>query len=589
VDATEGQVTATGNDSVVVKEDTGFLLIIEATTPDRDGSERLSQIVIDNVPSGWLPEGALPDTLFENGAGQVASATLSGGRLTITLTADVRAFSGALRVTPTGDEDPDGRVGRPLNITGLDLQHRDGSEGFDRAEIALTVETASDPFDPALVEFRVNDGNARDFVEITVTGALTLRFVPGVTDFEAAVLLQPALYEDHDVDRGPGDPFAADGTFCADDLVVTLNTVDTNSATFGRASASVAFDVDVDPVNNIATIPVIPLNVEDVVDASGGVAQIPLDPQIRDMDGSETITAVVLKDVPANLSIFAPDPANPGGPKDPVLLTEVNSPPGFNTWSLENGQWLDAEVRGVTLHGAGDFPIEIDVVTTEDDGDGTAVTTINTVFRIEPVVDGGDPSESVTVNEDTAIQVTMDGNLIDNSGNSPDSPEAILDPVSIRDVLPDSFGRYPRFFDGEPVPFAGSPGQFQNELELTIQLPGGPGTVTVTAAQASNLWVLPGQDSHEDISFEIEVAYFEPLDTTEATIGVGRVTLNVVGVADAPVVDGQDAGSFPTPGLIDDTVFRPDEVVDGVANAARVYGYAGFDNAPFLLDSRLLD
>ncbi|MDD9716246.1 cadherin-like domain-containing protein [Dinoroseobacter sp. PD6] len=852
VDATEAQVTATGPDSFAVREDTSFRLLIDATTPDQDGSESLSRIVIDNVPAGWLPEGAVPPGLFETGGGDVANPTVSGGRLTITLNTGVASFAGALRVTPSENEDRDvetivgadlaatvtavdtatglpdntatagddtdvdldavvdpidlavadaatdentgGRATRQLNITNVDLRDTDGSEAFESVEITLTVQTESDPYDPATLELRIGDGGISGFVTITQTGstadtvtyevlpvagttsaqfatalealqvrvdqnfsgiietegtifwsetqtgdteiepsdnpasedfattitfrpvaeaelsasvfvtdsafsadgttavsgiaqnadtqasgtltllestddgsgqgqvsvlvgidaatpdpdgsealqsvvvsniptswiderltgaaldpsaffiqdgtaplsaaefakidtalydpgtgALTLTFVPEVTAFEAAILLQPALYEDYDLDRAPGDPFTADGTFFADDISVTATTVDDNSAQTATASANVELDVDVDPVNNIATIPTIPLNFEDVVDAAGGIAQIPLSPFIRDMDGSETITAVVLKDVPDNLSVYATDPEDPTGPKVPVLPTEINSPPGFNTWSLENGQWLDAEVRGVALHAAGDFPIEIDVVTTEDDGGGTAVTTLNTVFRVEPVVDGGDPGRSVTVNEDTAIQVPIDGNLIDNPSNSPDSPEAILDVVVIREVFPDSFGRYPRFFDGEPVPVPGSPGQFTNELGLTIPLPGGAGDLTLTATQASNLWVLPGRDSNEDVSFDVQVTYFETIEPTQATIGTGRVSLDVVGVADDPIVDAQDAAAFPAPGQIDDAVFRPSEVVDGTPNSERVYGYAGFDDGPFLLDSRLQD
>lgn len=855
VDATEPQVTATGADSFVVDEDTDFLLLIDATTPDRDGSETLTRIVIENMPTGWLPDGAVDLGLFETGAAEIASANFAAGQLVITLNPGLDSFSGAVRVTPTGDEDRDvativgaeltatvtavdtaaglsdnsataadttdldldaivdpidlsvadsatsenvdGRRSRPLNITNVGLQDTDGSEGIDRLEVTLTIATESDPFDPTdtnLLELRVSDNTLRSFASITQTGAsadsvtylveptatasdaqfasaleslqirvgqnvsgvidtegtlfwsetrtgdveidtadntasadftttvtfrpvaeaeltasvfvtdtafvaddttsvsgtadgadeiaggtltlrestddgsgpgqvsvfvaidartpdldgsetlqevvisniptswidgqlsgttllesalftsdgsaplapedlakiasaeyeaatgeLTLTFVPDVAVFEAAVQFQPALYEDYDVDRENTDPFSADGDFFAADLQVSLATRDDNSAETATASASVTLDVDVDPVNNTATIPTIPLNFEDVVDAAGGVAQIPLQPSIRDMDGSETITAVVLKDVPDNLSVYASDPSNPGGPKVPVLLTAVNDPAGFNTWSLENGQWLDAEVRGVVLHAAGEFPVDIFVVTTESDGNGTGVTRIETTFRVEPVVDGGSPSETASALEDTAIQVQIDGNLIDNGSNSPDSPEAILDAVIIREINPDSFGRYPRFFNGEPEPTPGSPGDFDNELGLTISVPGGDGTITLTAAQASNLWVLPGQDSNETLEFEVELVYFETLKPIEAVTGIGTITIDVTGIADTPLVEAQDAASFASPDVIDEATFRPQEEVDGVLNADRVYGYAGYDNEPFLLDSRLTD
>ncbi len=854
VDATETQVTQPNPDQFSVKEDTDFLLLIDADTPDADGSESLSQIVIENVPTGWLPAGTVPGGLFEIGASDVASATMSGNTLTIILQPGVTSFAGGLRLTPGVNEDRDvetilsgdlvatvtsvdtaaglldntatasdgtdvdldavvdtialttsnpsttenvsGRRGRSLNIVDIGLQDTDGSENFDRVEIDLTVATASDSIDltnPSEFQLRVPTAALRPFADITQTGVvgnvasyeivpaggatdaqfaaalenlqlrvgshfsgvvtsdgmvfwsetstgdveidtsdnfgvqgfattvtfrpvaeavlnasvfvtdssfaadattsisqsadgaaevvpgtltlfestgdgsgpgqvsvfvgidastrdldgseelqtvvisyvptswideqltgttldraslrtldgtgpitdaeydkiasadynaatgdLTLTFVPDVTAFEASLTLQPAPYEDYDINRDNSDSFTADGQFFADDLLVELTTIDSNSATNATESASVQFDVDVDPVNNFATIPTLPVGNEAVIDAAGGIFQIPLDPVILDLDGSETISAVVLRDIPAGATIYVTDLSNPTGPKVPALLTEVNSPVGFNTWSLENGEWLTAEIRGIPLHVAGDYPIVVDVITTENDGGGTRTTTLNVLLDIEPAIDGGNPGETFAAVEDTAIAIPIDGNLIDNPTNSPASPEAILDGVIIRDVQPDSSGRYPRFFNGAPVPDPASPGDYLNELTITISVPGGPGTTTLSAAQASNLWILPGQDSNNQITFDVNLVYFETIDPTEFTAQTGTITVNVQGIADDPLVDAQDAASFPTPADIDG-VFRPGEVVDGTPNSERVYGYAGFDSAPFLLENRLLD
>jgi hypothetical protein len=854
VDATEVQVTQTNPDQFIVKEDTSFLLLINADTPDTDGSESLTQIVIANVPTGWLPAGAVPMALFENGAADVASATMSGTTLTILLQPNVTSFAGGLRLTPGMNEDRDvetllsndlvatvtsidtaaglldntatasdgtdvdldavvdaitlstanssttenvsGTRTRFLNIVNIDLRDADGSEHFNRVELDLTVATESDSFDLTNAsEFllRVQSAALRPFISITQTGVvgnvasyeivpaggatdaqfaaalenlqvlvtrhfsgvvtsdgtvfwnetstgdaetdtsdnfgtrdfatrmtfnpvaeavlnasvfvtdpsfvadattsisrtadgaaviapgtltllestadgsgpgqvsvfvginastrdldgseqlrtvvisnvptswideqltgidlnrsalrtldgsgpisnaeynkiasavynaasgqLTLTFVPDVTAFSAAVTLQPALYEDYDIDRNNSDAFTADGQFFANNLTVNLTTIDSNSVTNATRSASAQFDIDVDPVNNIATIPTLPVGIEAVIDAAGGIFQIPLGPVIQDMDGSETITAVVLKFVPSGATIYITDSANPSGPKVPALLTEVNSPAGFNTWSIEDGDWTTAEVRGIPLHFAGDYPIEIDVITTENDGGGTRTTTINVVFDVEPSIDGGNPSGTFAAVEDTAIAIPITGNLIDNPTNSPASPEAILDGVIVGNIQADSAGRYPRFFNGAPVPDPSSPGDFLNEFTISIPTPGGPGTVTLSAAHASNLWILPGQDSNEQIIFDVELVYYETIKPSEFTTQTGTITVNVQGIADAPDVAAQDASGFPAPADID-PVFQPGVVVDGTPNSERVYGYAGFDSAPFFLVSRLLD
>ncbi len=870
VDATEANVTEFAPDAYSVKEDTSFRLLIDAATPDVDGSESLTQVVIDNVPAGWLPSGAVPLALFESGAGDIASATFAGTTLTITLNPGVTSFAAALRVTPStntdrdvetivgddlvatvtavdtapgltddvatdldgtdvdidavvdpidlstanasGNENVAGFVGRPLNITNIDLTDTDGSERFERVTITLTIATDSDPFDPsdtALLELRVPNGSLRPFVsivqtgstadsvsyeltpaggasdaqfaqalenlqiragqhfsgivttdgtvfwtetrtgdgeidlsdnpasrdfsttvtfrpvaeaelsarvfvtdpafvatgptqitadadnssvvatgtltlrestadgsgpgQVTVfigidastpdidgseglqtlvienvpgawiadqlsgtdlnraalfsadgttplsdaeydkiasatydagTGALTLTFVPDVTSFSAALALQPSLYEDFDVDRAPGDPFTSDGTFFADDLNVVLTTIDSNSATTDTSQSSAEFNVDVNPVNNFATVPNLPVGNEAVIDAAGGVFQIPFEPVIPDTDGSETVISVVLRDLPSSITVWVNDPDNPGGPKVPALITSIGS--GVNSWSLERGEWLTAELRGVPTHFAGDFPLALEVVTREANG-GIRTTLLNEELRVDPVVDAGTPSETRATDEDTAVRVQLDGNLIDNPANSPGSPEAILGSILITNIQPDSFGRLPLFFNGAPILDASDPSGYANLLPTTTQ-PGGGAELVLSRVEADNLWVLPGQDSNEDIVFDVTMTYYETIVDWPGSPGVptlqdlidffppetwttrtGTVRVDVTGVADTPAVDGQDPAGFPGDPLVIDPIFRPTEVVDGIANADRIYGYAGFDSAPFALDQRLLD
>ncbi|MDP2582270.1 hypothetical protein Q8W37_20200 [Shimia thalassica] len=421
------------------------------------------------------------------------------------------------------------------------------------------------------------------------SGTLTITFVPDVTSFEASLQLRPSLYEDYDVDRQNGDSFTALGDFFGADLIIEVTVSDDNTDEVRTDDADATFDVDVDPVNNIAVILNGPIGNEGTIDAAGGVWQIPFEPTILDTDGSETVTAVVMRQVPAGVTVYVTDPNDPGGEKVPALLTDVNQPPGFNSWSLENGAWLTAELRGIPTHYAGDYPLQIDVVTTESDGGGTRVTTLNEILHIDPVIDGGDPSESFGGTEDTAIATPIDGNIIDNLNNSPGSPEDILGELVISNVVPDSFGRVPTFFLGQPIANSSSPGDYINSVPVDSN-----GEIRLTPVQAAELWVLPGTDSNETIEFDVTVLYYETIDITQVQLATGTVTIDVVGIADDPILTLQnpdptdDPLSTITDDEIDDT-FRPTEIVDGVANADRVYGYAGFDTSPFFLDSQLRD
>lgn len=879
VDASETAVDTITTDNFIVKEDASFLLEIDASTPDQDGSETLRDIAIENVPAGWLRvgDGPVDLALFEQGAGGIASASLSGTTLTITLNPGVSVFDAALRVTPLADDDRDieSIVGSDLlatvtavdtaagladniataqdgvdvdvdavvdglnlttvnhasgeNLNGrkfidagfrapLSLVDADGSESFEAIAFSVTVDTASDVFDPAdNADLRVNfrqgqdafvivtqtdtvvgdntvdflierapgatdaefalaitnmrfsfpqnfsgvatlDGDVRwnetqtgdvetdisdntasqafqtvltirpaaealldaglfvtdgDFVasgspdEVTAavlarqndasaennatltllestadssgpgqvqaflrlnastpdtdgseqletliisnvpsswigvaetasnvtltqsdffaldgsgpitaaefakidsavydagTGAVTITFVPDVISFAGAVAVYPALYEDYDVDRNDTDPFTADGTFFGADLNFELNVSDTNSVVSRDITADITVDVDVDPVNNFGRVDFFQIGNEQQIDDAGGVLAFGFTPVIDDVDGSETIISTVLRDIPRGITVYVTDPADPTGPKVPALLTRLNSD-GTADWSLENDQWLDVELRGIPLHFAGKIPIEVDIVTQEADGGGIGSTTLmNVDIVVTPVADGGNPSEVAATTEDTAVLVQLDGNIIDNAGISPGSPESVTDPYIISNVRTDSEGRLPRFFDGVPnetgVDGAGNP-IYDNEI---LEIAGAPGTYSVTPLQATTLHVLPGQDSSDDVIFDVTATYREDIDPLNpgdpanpeaVTTNTGTVTVSVKGIADTPSVALQEADPDLVPGGIAessiDGVFIPGSTTDGISNADLVYSYAGYDDTAFQLDQRVSD
>ncbi|WP_424930720.1 hypothetical protein [Amaricoccus tamworthensis] len=506
-----------------------FFVGLSGATTDSDGSEEIGTMVISNIPSAWIDHALDGVTL------------LRAGLFDATGTAPI------------------------------------SNAQWDQIDSAV--------YDPA-------------------TGDLTVTFLPDVTGFDFALGLQPSLYEDYDFDRSDSDAFTAEGAFFGDELNIEVSARDTNTLQTDVDQSDITFDVDVGPVNNTVVIISIPPGNEQVIDDAGGVWQIPFTPVIQDSDGSEEIISVVIRGLPSGITVFVPDPANPGGEKIPAVITDVSGA-GAADWSLDAGQWDGVELRGIPRHFAGDYPITLEAVTQEADG-GTATTTLNVTLRVEPVVDGGNPSEHVETMEDTAVHVVLDGNIIDNSGNSPGSPEIILDFFTIHDIQADDFGRLPRFFDGVPVPDPANPGSYTNELTAAPGLP-----LLISPSQAANLYVLPPQDSNQDFVpegtgpgylFQVTLTYQETLDPTQTLSSTGRVTMELTGVADTPQIAVQEADPDQTSG---DPVIAPGDVHvefrpgsedtdgagpagnSGTENYHRLYGYAGEDTKPFLLDQRL--
>ncbi|MFK7869224.1 MAG: hypothetical protein AB8B58_08295 [Roseobacter sp.] len=417
------------------------------------------------------------------------------------------------------------------------------------------------------------------------TGEVEITLNAGVTSFAGAIALYPALYEDYDIDRLNTDSFTSDGLFFGSDLNVRATVQDGNTLTTVSTNADVTFDVDVDPINNQAFVTLPAPALESDVDAAGGVLQFPFDTFIQDMDGSETILSAVLRNVPSFLTVYVPDPSNPTGPKIPALLSAIN-PGSTLDWSLSDEQWLGAELRGFPKDFAGDLPILVDVSTQEANG-GIGTTNLTTIqVRIEEVIDGGDPSETVNTNEDQAVQIVLDGNLTD---LTVESPEFLQDAYTIFDVEADAAGRTPQFFDGPPNQVGTTPGG--DPIYDNLLTPDANGRYDITAAIAPNLFVLPGQDSSDNVVFKVLVTYEEQEKPGETTDATGTVTVRVKGVADTPDVAAQDA----TPsGPINTAAIATEylrDVPGGAVNSdpSFAYAYAGFENSIFQLDQRVSD
>ncbi|QDY71616.1 hypothetical protein [Qingshengfaniella alkalisoli] len=505
---------------------------ISASTPDDDGSEQLGTVVISNIPTAWI----------------------------------------AAHVDPgTGDVSRDAFFARD-GLTAI------SDEQWNKVDIA-----------------NYDSG----------TGVLTLTFVGDETSFDGALQLTPSLYEDYDVNRSEDYPentgFTADGDFWDADLTVEVTTVDNTTNTAGSeltddGTASAEFDVDVDPVNNFADIAPPENGVEGEIDAAEGTWQFSLDPIKNDTDESEQVTAVVLRNVPNFMTVYVRSDVNdPDSPMVPALISTIGRVPDpetgliYNVWSLESNQWEDIELRNIPEHFSGNAVGSVDIVTTETDGGGTRVTSLNVDLYIEPTTDGGDPSENAETFEDTAVKVLIDGNLIDNSNNSPGSPEAIQYPITLTILNGDEFAdQGPIFYDGDP----GNGG--------TKIVPEADGSYILTEEQVQNLWILPRQDSNETLTLDVEVTYYETTDPpvppdnepiySELVTNTGTITIDVTGIADPADLGAQEDDPTVAGSSIDEGDVNADFTGGTGYDFTKLYGYAGYyGGAGFALDQRLSD
>ncbi|MFV0335665.1 MAG: hypothetical protein ACK5JR_16530, partial [Tropicimonas sp.] len=303
----------------------------DASTPDTDGSEELETLTIDNIPSGWLPEG------WEDGA------------------------------VPS--------------YLWYELRTPDGSALAPASEIdkiaSITIDAA--------------------------TGQMIITFKDDVTSFEAALPLQPDTYEDWDPDQTPpfdigGAGGTAQGTFYGGDISVRLETRDSNTVTTDTETAEVEVDIDVAPINNFSYLVSYHQGNEGEIDATntghGGRWNVDLMLDTNDQDGSESVTAVVIRSLSNAFTVY--HEIGNTGVFVPAEITSINGD-GTVDWSLSNGNWETLQLRRIPMHFAanedsGGYPLVIDVVTTEHDGGGTGTTRLNVDLHVDPVADGGTPS-----------------------------------------------------------------------------------------------------------------------------------------------------------------------------------------------------
>ncbi|MDD7910757.1 cadherin-like domain-containing protein [Pseudovibrio exalbescens] len=393
------------------------------------------------------------------------------------------------------------------------------------------------------------------------TGNLILTFVDGVTSFNGTLTLTPLAHDDRDADAADALP-GQDSSGFFGDIGVEMTVVDSRN-TVGSVQdvrqVSVTVDIDVEAVNDPSVLPDPPPVAENTVDAAGGFMPIPLAPTNPDMDGSETIEAVVINGIPKGMVVFYTDA---GGNLVPAKLTSVDNTNGTTSWTLESGQWQTAVLSGVPTHFSGvltadpatglpvrsaDGSTTIEArVTTREFNDGEAGQNADTplIIEVTPSVDGGNPNQTFNIMEDQRFNPNLDGNLIDKSDQSPEELTGDV-VITLGTGIPNSVGEEARFFLDDPS------GGASTEIFLN-----GDGELIIPSDQIGNFVVVPPKDSNEDFTLGISYEVREATDPTGPTkTETGTLTFNVKGVADTPTITvpaggeaeayvGDDSGAF---------------------------------------------
>lgn len=396
----------------IVNEDSDFVLRIRANTPDRDGSEGLTQIVLDNVPPGWLDyddssgNGPFPVT-FEPGASSFESALYdpATGQLVILLDGSQTVWNGNLRATLNPDD-------------GRDVSEIMGGD------IRATV-------------------TARDDAPGSVTG--------------------------------------------------------TSIRTQSRS-----IDIDVEEIADPGQIRPFPGITEAEVDANGGILDLKIDVGATDIDGSETVTTVIISGVPEGLVVQLPDGSTP-------LLQGIDrGPPLTTAWVLENGDWENAQLRGIAEHFSGTIDLTVSTITKDTNGDRLR-TDLPYQVEIAPSVDIARPGASASGCEDELIPVSVSAGLIDRDG----SEELI------------------------GASLTGVPANVEVWIG-SVQQPAAPnGTYDIPANLLNSLQVRPPLDSNENFELGLTIVHQETASGETSTSST-LFTVAVQGVADGAQANAAD-------------------------------------------------
>ena len=512
-------------------EDTAIDLDITPQLADVDGSENITTVTITGAPAGAsLSLGTDSNAVITEGP--VGTWTITAANpgdpivqtdladLTVTPPTDSNVdFS--LGITATSTEDDGDSATSTVATLNVDVIGVADTPSVQVTDAQGLEDTAIDlDITPQLADV---DGS-ENITTVTITGAPAGASLSLGTDSNAVITEGPVGTWTITA-ANPGDPIVQ-----ADlaDLTVTPPTDSNVDFSLGITATSTEDDGD-SATSAIATLNVDVIGVADtpsvsVTDVVGApedtVIALDISPQLADTDGSESITAITITGVPTGASL------------------SLGTDNGNGTWTITDPADL-ADLANLTItppaNSNVDFSLGVTATSTENDGD-SATSTVATL-NIDLVGVADTPTVTVgtvTGDEDTAI------------------------PLNIGVQFPDLDGSETHTITISGVPDGATLSAGTQEIDPGTGLP--TGNWNLTPAQLSGLTVTPPADSNVD--FDLTVTATATEDDGDVATDVGTFTVDVVGVADAPAVDVEDAsGQEDTPIPLDIDVALTD--VDG--------------------------
>gem|GEM_PF-712768 len=456
-------------------EDSAIVLNINATLTDTDGSESLSVITLTG-----LPEGATLSAGTENPDG---SWSLTGQDLQ------------GLTVTPPADSDEDFEL--QLSVTATDSN---GSTATTTSVLPVTVVAVADS--PVLKAAAAKGEE---------DSAISLDISTGLTDIDGSETLSAITF----TDVPDGATFSAgtrnsDGswTIQADQLEgLTITPPENSDVDFTLSLLVEATDTDGVTAATKAFLPVSVSAVADspILEASEATGdedtaiQLNITTALTDLDGSETLSAITISDVP----------------DDAILSAGTNNHDG--SWTITAEQLNDLTITPPE-NSADDFTLGLSVTATDTNG-VTATTETRLPVTVVAVADAPlFEAAAARGEEDTAIDLDISTSLTDLDGSE------TLSSVT---------------FTGVPAGAILSAGTYNRD-----------GSWTVTPEELENLQITPPADSDQDFELGLSVTATDGLGVTRTSTASLPVT--VVASADTPVLEVAD-----TKGL-EDTVIDLD-------------------------------
>ena len=458
-------------------EDSAISLNIGVALTDIDGSESITNITITDVPDGAVLSAG---TQVDDITWILTPADLAN--LTITPPVDSNEDF-TLTISATSTEADGGDTATTIATLNVDVVGVADVPSVNVTDVVAAPEDTPIALDisPQLAD---TDGS-ESITAITITGVPT----------GASLSLGS--------DNGNGTWTITDPADLADLANLTLTPPANSNVDFSLGVTATSTENDGDSATStVATLNVDLVGVADtptvsVTDAQGfedTAIALDITPQLADVDGSESITAVTITGVPAGASL------------------SLGTDTGGGTWTITDPAEL-AALANLTVtpptDSNVDFSLGITATTTEDDGD-TATSAVATL-NVDVVGVADTPSVSVTdvvgAPEDTVIALDITPQLADVDGS--ESITAIT-------------------ITGVPT-----------GASLSFGTDNGNGTWTITdpaqLADLDNLTLTPPANSNVDFSLGVTATSTEN-DGDSATSTVATLNVDLVGVADTPTV-----------------------------------------------------